>query len=103
MKFAAAHGVKYPTFASWVQKRRRERSQTQPASEALSASLIESLVELDMSARQNQEPEHLAGGCFEGALRIRHASGLLLCVEDARQAKLAAIVLQELTNAQESC
>ena len=28
MKFAALHGVKYPSFANWVQQRKRRRSMT---------------------------------------------------------------------------
>ena len=48
VKFAAAHGVKYPTFASWIQKRRRDRGQYEPSNESVPAALFESLVELGL-------------------------------------------------------
>ena len=99
-KFAAAHGVKYTTFANWRQKRRRERlASGSPA--ASPTSLIESLVELELPAPPRPRPVVAHGAATAGApLRLQHASGLCLCIEDARQAKLAAILLRELDHSE---
>jgi len=51
-KLAAAHGVKYPTFASWIQKRRRDRGEYEPSNESVPAALLESLVELGLPLMQ---------------------------------------------------
>jgi transposase-like protein len=95
-KFAAAHGVKYPTFASWIQKRRRDRGQYEPSNESVPAALLESLVELGLPlAAMPSEPRTsmTTGGA---ALRIQHPCGICMCVEDAHQARLAVLVLKEL-------
>lgn len=95
-KFAAAHGVKYTTFASWIQKRRRDRGQYEPSNETVPAALLESLVELRLPlAAMPSEPRTgmTTGG---GALRIQHPCGICMCVEDAHQARLAVLVLKEL-------
>lgn len=84
-KFAAHIGVKYPTFASWVQKRRRRRG--------------------DGAVRTRQEPGALrwveakvdgAKAGAAGTLMVHLPGGARLEVADAAQAALAAQLLREL-------
>jgi hypothetical protein len=95
-KFAAVHGVKYPTFASWIQKRRRDRGQYEFSNESVPAALLESLMELGLplasipSGPRDGEPSGVA------ALRIQHPSGVSMSVEDEQQARLAVLILREL-------
>lgn len=96
IKFAAAHGIKYQTFANWIQKRRRERGQYVLPTEPVSTSLIESLVELEMPAASSKKPgppiDH-AGLC------IQHSSGISIHVHNPEQARLAAILIGQLNMA----
>ncbi len=96
MKFAAAHGVKYPTFASWIQRRRRDRGQYEPSNESVSAALFESLVELGLPVAAMPSGSMAGVSSSGSALRIQHSSGICMCVEDERQARLAVLVLREL-------
>ena len=73
VKFAALIGVKYPTLASWVQKRRRERGAGQPAALRW--------VEASVEAR--------AVG-----LRVELPGGARIEVADEAQAFLAAVLLR---------
>jgi hypothetical protein len=79
-KFAEVIGVKYPTLASWVQKRRRERPAGAPATAPTPAlRWVEAAV-----------PPPGAGLCvhLEGGVRIE--------ITDAAQARLAAALLRAL-------
>jgi hypothetical protein len=96
MKFAAAHGVKYPTFASWIQRRRRDRGQFEPSNESVPAALLESLVELGLPVAAMPLGSMTGASSSGSALRIQHANGICMCVEDERQARLAVLVLREL-------
>ncbi|MGB0993821.1 MAG: IS66 family insertion sequence element accessory protein TnpA, partial [Akkermansiaceae bacterium] len=46
-KFAALHGVNYQTFATWVQKRKRERGEYESPAKPPSQ-LLDSLIELEL-------------------------------------------------------
>ena len=78
VKFAALIGVKYPTLASWVQKRRRERGAA-AAGRPAALRWVEAAVE----AR--------AVG-----LRVELPGGARIEVADEGQAKLAAVLLRAL-------
>ena len=96
VKFAELHGIKYQTFATWVQKRRREPSDPQHDFAKSPEQLIESLVELEIpslsrdSVTSNRE------------LVVEHASGLRLTISDSSQAELAAALFNKL-NRQSQC
>lgn len=87
--FAKMVGIKYQTFASWVQKRRRARQQYPPAAKALPSASAGTLRLVEATIERSAEPDgqglcvHLPGGA-----RIE--------VRDARQAALAAALLQAL-------
>ena len=90
--FAKMVGIKYQTFASWVQKRRRARKQYPPAVKALPATpttagalrLVEAVAEPAVPKGTESLIVHLPGGA-----RVE--------VRDARQAMLAAELLKALT------
>ena len=93
--FAKMVGIKYQTFASWVQKRRRARKQypaavkvqalPSPPTTAGALRLVEALV----------EPAATNAG---GGLHVHLPGGASLEVRDARQAVLAAELLKALTS-----
>ena len=91
--FAAQIGVKYPTFASWVQKRRRGRGEyTNEEREPVKAplTLVEAIVE---------EPE-----CKRGeptaALELITASGMKLCLRGQVDIPIAVELLKALRDAE---
>ena len=75
VKFAAFIGVKYPTLASWVQKRRREREAGRPAA----LRWVEAAVETRAVG-----------------LRVELPGGARIEVADEAQAKLVAVLLRAL-------
>lgn len=92
--FAKLVGIKYQTFASWVQKRRRARKQYPPAAKALPSApttagalrLVEAVAEPAVSKETETLIVHLPVGA-----RVE--------VRDARQAVLAAELLKALAAA----
>ena len=96
--FARLVGVKYQTFASWIQKRRRARRQGPPTAKvaALPASpttaaalrLVEAVIERD--------GDDAAAASGEG-LCVHLPGGARLEVRDTRQARLAAELLRALS------
>ena len=80
-QFAARLGVKYPTFASWVQQRRKSRGVTK------SLQWVEATVATSAPTRSKSLTVQLPGGA-----RIE--------VGDAAQAKVAAVLLRELAAAE---
>jgi hypothetical protein len=78
-KFAAFIGVKYPTLASWVQKRRREREAGAAAGQPAALRWVEAAVET-----------HKSG------LRVELPGGARIEIADEAQAKLAAVLLRAL-------
>ena len=95
--FAKMVGIKYQTFASWVQKRRRARKQYPPVAKALPSTptatgalrLLEAVAEPAVAQRTESLIVHLPGGA-----RVE--------VRDAGQAVLAAELLKALGTAR-SC
>jgi transposase len=89
--FAARIGVKYPTFATWVQKRRRSRgdykSREGKRKRAAEVTLFEAVV----------DPE--ATTAAEGALEVETAQGLKLRIGSSADVALAAELLQALEGA----
>lgn len=93
-KFATLHGVKYQTFATWMQKRKRERGQYPVATGSESTQkLIDSLVELELPPSAAEAESKFSG---EG-LFVEHASGVTMTIADERQAVLAAVLLNQLS------
>jgi hypothetical protein len=85
-KFAALVGVKYSTFAFWLQdRRRRERAGRPPKEAADTVRWLEAVVEKAQS-----------GGVASGALVLALPGGARMEVGDAHQAVLAAALLRSL-------
>ena len=89
--FAKQIGVKYPTFANWVQKRRRARGgyaneDRKPVKAPLA--LVEAIVE---------EPTGTESTCL---LEVESASGIKLRVKDTQTGKLAVEFLKMLRDAE---
>lgn len=95
--FAQVAGIKYQTFANWVQRRRRARGGypvttcPRPAGESLH--LVE--VVAQVAAVTADAPPALAG-MEASALEVWLPGGTRLLVSDARQAELAAQLLHHL-------
>lgn len=89
--FAKMVGVKYQTFASWVQKRRRARKQYPPVAKSLPSTPATSgalrLVEVVAAATVTKGSE---------SLLVHLPGGARVEVRDARQALLAAELLKAL-------
>jgi len=86
--FAAQIGVKYSTFASWVQKRRRARGEyANEGREAVKAplSLVEAIVEESEEARP---------------LELQTASGIKLCLKGRVDIPVAVELLKALRDAE---
>ena len=83
-QFAARLGVKYPTFASWVQQRRKARG------DAKTLRWVEATV---------AAPAQLLGK----SLTVQLPGGAHVEVGDAAQAKMAAILLRELAAGGAAC
>lgn len=87
-KFAGLAGLKYQTFATWVQKRKRQRGPAKvPAATAGSMKWLEAVVE------QAHEAVIPAG---DAAVVLQLPGGVRLEVADAGQAALAAMVVRAL-------
>ena len=98
--FAKAVGIKYQTFASWVQKRRRARKQYPAAVKALpSAPVTAGALRLVEAVA---EPAVTKGTEGTESLIVHLPGGARVEVRDARQAVLAAELLQALASAR-SC
>ena len=93
--FAKAVGIKYQTFASWVQKRRRARQQYPAAVKALpSAPATAGALRLVEAVA---EPAVTKGTEGTESLIVHLPGGARVEVRDARQAMLAAELLQALS------
>jgi hypothetical protein len=87
-KFAVLAGLKYQTFATWVQKRQRQRGAAKiPAATSKSMKWLEAVVE------QAQETAIPAEGA---AVVLQLPGGVRLEVAGERQAVLAAMVVRAL-------
>lgn len=87
--FAKMVGIKYQTFASWVQKRRRARKQYPPAAKALPSAPTGTLRLVEATIERDADPDGQG-------LRVHLPGGARIEVRDARQAVLAAALLQAL-------
>lgn len=85
--FAAHAGLKYSTFACWVQKRRRARGDYKKNEETPPIALFEAVVESKEAAPS------------QGALTVETAGGLKLCIRTSEDVALAAELLQALRGA----
>jgi transposase len=89
--FAARIGVKYPTFATWVQKRRRSRGDYKAREgkhkRAAEVTLFEAAVDSETST------------AAAGALEVETAHGLKLRIGSSADVALAAELLQALKGA----
>jgi hypothetical protein len=87
MKFAALTGLKYPTFASWLAKRRRDRNPAAPAAKAeRSLRWLEAVVEQAQDSGKSNHP----------ALVLELPGGAQAQIGEAGQAVLAAVLLRAL-------
>ena len=92
-QFARLLGIKYQTFASWVQKRRHERGEYAfggPGA-ALSQTQSVSLVEAVMSSHAVDHHQDKASG-----LQLRLPGGAEALISTPPQARLAAELIQAL-------
>jgi hypothetical protein len=86
VKFAAFIGVKYPTFAGWVQKRRRQLKGGAVAGRPAALRWVEAAVEVPGAG-----------------LRVELQSGARIEIADEAQAKLAAVLLRALAAGGAGC
>lgn len=77
-QFAKKYGLVYPTFASWIKKRRESRANRQTTSQP------SEFVELDLA-----EPE-------TGPLVVELPQGARIKIADSSQVRLAAVLLKTL-------
>ena len=96
MKFAALAGVKYATFANWIQRRRKERAALQQSG----PSVEECMHPNQTAARPVRLFEAFAevGRAVQSSgLRVELPGGARLMVDSPGQLRLAAELLQMLT------
>ena len=79
-QFAAMHGIKYPTLASWLQNRGRSEAASRPDAGGEAPRLF--LAELN--------------GTGTSALEVRLPGGATLMIHSREQAALAVMLLREL-------
>ncbi len=82
-KFAALAGIKYPTFAAWASKRRRQRG----GSAAAMAKPVDPARWLEAVVEQAHNP---------AALVLQLPGGIRVEVADEKQASLAAVLVRAL-------
>jgi len=85
-KFAALAGLKYQTFATWAQKRRRHPPSAVPVKPADSLQWLEAVV----------EQAQTSGGKKSVAIMLQLPGGAQVEVADERQATLAAALVRAL-------
>ena len=79
-EFAKQSGIKYSTFAGWLQRHRRARPRGQPPA----MRLLEAVV------------EHAQGGAASSGVIVRLADGSRIEITDAKQIPLAAALVRAL-------
>lgn len=82
-QFAKYHGLKYQTFATWVQKRRKRES----AGEAAASVPVLRWVEAEVGESDSDQKQKA------GSLVVELSQGAILRVGDEKEAKLAATLL----------
>jgi hypothetical protein len=104
MKFAALAGVKYATFANWIQRRRKQRAAIQQSSPS-----VEDGVPCHQTAarpvRLFEAFAEVGRAVQSSGLRVELPGGARLMVDSPGQLRLAAELLQMLTatGARRSC
>lgn len=88
-RFAAQHGVKYQTFASWVQKRKQQPSAPPPVERPLPAALALALAEV----------ETFPAPPTEAAVELRLPGGIVVAISGRDQLSLAVALIRELARA----
>ena len=89
-KFAALVGIKYSTFATWAQRRRRQRgSSPVSARPAASVQWLEAVMEQAQSS----------GGQSPSTLVLQLPGGVRVEVVDEKQMALAAVLIRALATA----
>ena len=101
-KFAELHGLKYQTFATWVQKRRRERATADALNRPEAGAKPEApaspplgLAEVVLSGEHRLLDASRSG---DGILRIELPGGARIMLGEPSQLELAAALLQTLDN-----
>ena len=89
-KFAALAGIKYPTFAAWAHRRRKQRGVGSPAKAP--APLADPVRWLEAVVEQAQTP----GRHHPTVLVLQLPGGVRVEVADEKQAVLAAALVQAL-------
>ena len=84
-RFAAAHGVKYQTFATWVQKRKQPAAPL-PAGHPLPAALALALAEVETCPAAPRE----------AAVELRLPGGIVVAISGRDQVPLAVVLVREL-------
>lgn len=84
--FARLHGIKYATFANWVQKRRRQRQGVAGSVQPPAMELTEVVL--------SEQP--VGAGALKSSLRIELPGKAIVAVSDRRQVQLAAELLRAL-------
>lgn len=92
-KFAELTGINYQTFATWAQKRRRERKQY-PAAPKLSSNSASQVRWLEAVVEQKKLP----AGSAQNVLVVHLPGGARMEIADATQAALAAALLRSMEN-----
>lgn len=91
-KFAAVVGVKYQTFATWAQKRRRQRGATVKPPAKNPTRPVDPVRWLEAVVEQKKLP----AGSAQGVLIVHLPGGARMEIADAFQAALAAHVIRSL-------
>jgi len=84
-KFAEHSGVKYQTFASWVQKRKRERNEYSSKAPIAPAALIGTLAEIELQPSEGNS-----------AISVELPGGARLTLSNPEQTALAAALINNL-------
>lgn len=91
-KFAEHCGVKYTTFATWLQKRRRKRNDYPLEHKAPPEALLQYLAEVEIT------PEDAPGNSVSsGCLTIDLPGGAAFVLNDLRNVTLAAALINSLS------
>jgi hypothetical protein len=92
-KFAAWAGIKYPTWASWVQKRRKEAGQTSPPKGRPKRNIPVRWLEA-VVAKNGPVPESAPSGT--AGIIVQGPVGVRIEINHAQQVSLAVQLLREL-------
>ena len=92
-KFAELTGIKYQTFAAWAARRRKQRGQVTPPTQA-----VDSVRWLEAVVGDAQAP---AGPSV--VMNVRLPNGVWLEVADLHQVRLAAALVQALVKPAAAC